>query len=263
MKTWGCAITIMAIGGLATTSQAAEFLDVDQPTHTTIWGGPVGERQSQGFTTGPTTEYITAIEFKTWNPDPVSASLTLTLRILASDFTQNPDPLWETGAVLATKSETFVGASDSDWLRFEFEVPVDVNPNTTYTAFFTNTAGSNAGYYRSTVDAYTGTFNLNKRYQGLGWDHVGFVSDLAFRVYGDTEFPVVILEVDEQVSDSLCFVSEAGKLYWLQATTDMVTSSNWETVGATIAGDGGVKYLFDPTEPTGSSTSKLYRILGN
>jgi hypothetical protein len=251
------------MGVLATTSQAAEFLDVEQPTHTTIWGGPAGERQSQRFTTGPTTEYITAISYKVWNPAP-TGTVTLTLRTFKSDG-QNPDADWETGTLLGTKTETFVGASDGDFLRFDFDVPVDVNPNTFYTAFFTNVSsigGDHMGYYRSNTDPYSGGFN-SRFVPGSGWDNQGWVSDLAFRVYGDTEFPVVIFDVEARESDSLCFISEAGKVYWLQATTDMVTSSNWETVGATIAGDGGVKYLFDPTEPTGSSTSKLYRILGN
>ena len=262
MKTWGRAITIMAIGVLATTSEAAEFLVVDQQLSTTIWGGPAGERQSQSFTTGPTTEYITAISYQVWNPAP-TGTVTLTLRTFNSDG-QNPDALWEAGTLLGTKTETFVGALDGDFLRFDFDAPVDVIPNNAYTAFFTNVSsigGDHMGYYRSTSDPYAG--GGNKRFGVNGWDNVGFVSDLAFQVYGDTEFPVVIFELDEQVSDSLCFVSEVGKDYWLQATTDMVTSSNWETVGATIAGDGGVKYLFDPTELTGSSTSKLYRILGN
>ena len=184
MKTWGRAITIMAIGVLATTSEAAEFLVVDQQLSTTIWGGPAGERQSQSFTTGPTTEYITAISYQVWNPAP-TGTVTLTLRTFNSDG-QNPDALWEAGTLLGTKTETFVGALDGDFLRFDFDAPVDVIPNNAYTAFFTNVSsigGDHMGYYRSTSDPYAG--GGNKRFGVNGWDNVGFVSDLAFQVWGD------------------------------------------------------------------------------
>ena len=241
-------------------SQATEFLDINQPLSNTIWGGV--DKQSQSFVTGPTTEFITAIEYQTWNPNGIGDAATLTLRNFNTAGT-NPDPDWETGTLLATKSETFVGATDGGWLRFEFDIPVDVTPGGLYTFFVQVTAGP-SGFYRQNAGADVYPPGANKRFvTPSGWDNDGFDSDLAFRVYGYTEFPVVFLEVGVQESVALCFTSQQGKVYWLQATTDLVTSSNWETVGATIAGDGGVKYLFDPTEPTGASTSKRYRILGN
>ena len=64
--------------------------------------------------------------------------------------------------------------------------------------------------------------------------------------------------VSVQDAVALCFTSEADAVYTLQASPD---SNNWANVGASIAGDGGVKCLLDPTESTGTSTSKVYRIL--
>jgi hypothetical protein len=178
-------MTVLLIGGLFSATQATEFLDVDQQVVNTIWGGPAGERQSQAFTTGPTTEYITAISYQVWNP-AASGTVTLTLRNYNTAGT-NPDAAWETGTLLGTKTETFVGASDGDFLRFDFDAPVDVIPSTLYTAFFTNVSsigGDHMGYYRSNADPYPG--GINERFvPGSGWDNGGFTSDLGFQVWGD------------------------------------------------------------------------------
>ena len=73
--------------------------------------------------------------------------------------------------------------------------------------------------------------------------------------------PVAFSQVTLADTLSHCFTSEVGVVYTLQATTDLVSSSTWESVGADITGTGTNTYLFDPTETTGSSTSKAYRIV--
>ena len=260
-----CVVWMMMCSLWSTTLPAAPFVVVDQPDLIPIWGGPVGERQSQSFVAGPTTEFITAIEFMTWNPDP-SASVTLTLRTFNSEGT-NPDPLWETGTLLTTVSNTFVGATDGDWLTFEFDTPVAVTTGASYTVFFENTAG-HAGYYRHTGDPYPG--GGNKRFiVPSGWDNVGFVSDLAFRVYGDDAPAVSVSFVRAPLPGtiSMSFPAELEERltdanYLLQATTDLVDSNSWENVVA-ITGKGRIMYLFDPAAVLGASPWKTYRILKN
>ena len=56
------------------------------------------------------------------------------------------------------------------------------------------------------------------------------------------------------------FDSENLTEYTLQFTTDLVTSSAWMNA-ASVIGTGTNMFLFDPTEATGSSTGKAYRIL--
>ena len=54
------------------------------------------------------------------------------------------------------------------------------------------------------------------------------------------------------------FLSANGAFYYLEYTTDLVAPTNWTATGATIAGNGDTLILFDPT---GTDTSKTYRIL--
>jgi hypothetical protein len=260
-------VVLMMVGSLWSTALlAAPFVVVDQPTSTTIWGGPPGERQSQSFVAGPTTEFITAIEFQTWDPDP-SASVTLTLRTFNSEGT-NPDPLWEAGTLLVTVSNTFVGASDGDWLTFEFDTPVAVTTGASYTVFFSNTVGK-AGYYRSVLDPYPGGGNKRVVDPPGGWDNVGFVSDLAFRVYGDNApaVPVSPIQVALPGTIVMSFPAELEERlteanYLLQATTNLVDSNSWENVVA-ITGNGNIMHLFDPAAVAGASPWKTYRIVKN
>ncbi len=55
------------------------------------------------------------------------------------------------------------------------------------------------------------------------------------------------------------FPSLAGQPYLLEYTTD--NASTWHSAGASLTGTGGNMYFYDPQEPTGSSTSKAYRIV--
>ena len=55
--------------------------------------------------------------------------------------------------------------------------------------------------------------------------------------------------------------TSTGRVYELEYTTDLVQSSLWHSAGMQVIGTGANMYLFDPTESTGTSTSKAYRIL--
>jgi hypothetical protein len=56
----------------------------------------------------------------------------------------------------------------------------------------------------------------------------------------------------------LQYTSEVGRLYNLEFTTDLISSSVWQRAGANIVGDGGVQFLYDPA---GSDTNKAYRVV--
>ena len=66
---------------------------------------------------------------------------------------------------------------------------------------------------------------------------------------------------DMQFQDTAAmeFPSLSGQLYLLEYTTD--NASTWHSAGASLTGTGGNMYFYDPQEPTGSSTSKAYRIV--
>ena len=53
------------------------------------------------------------------------------------------------------------------------------------------------------------------------------------------------------------FMSTSGHVYQLDFTTDLVAPTNWTSSGASTVGNGGTMLLFDPT---GTDTSKIYRI---
>ncbi len=112
-------ILAVLLSGIA----AGEFLDVNQPSVVTIWGGPIGEKQVQSFTAGSDANYITAFEWKVWNPGGTADKVKVDLREYVLD-----DYGMDDGLLLGTKEETFAGASDGDWLRVEFNSPVKSTP---------------------------------------------------------------------------------------------------------------------------------------
>ena len=61
-------------------------------------------------------------------------------------------------------------------------------------------------------------------------------------------------------TEGMEFESDTLTEYTLQLTTDLITSSGWMNA-ATVLGTGANMYFFDPTEATGSSTSKAYRVI--
>jgi hypothetical protein len=80
--------------------------------------------------------------------------------------------------------------------------------------------------------------------------------DLGLIVPIDVDFD----EVSLANTMSMEFESDTSTEYTLQATSDLVTSSGWMNA-TTVIGTGTNMYFFDPTEPTGSATSKAYRIV--
>ena len=147
-----------------------EFLDIDQPRAATYFSGESGERISQTFTTGPRTHLITAIAFQAWQPTEHKAVVKLQLRRYAVPAE------WESGTLLGSQVGTFTDLADGDWVRFEFDKPVPVRPNTLYNVFFTNVQGQ-VGYRYANTDPYPG--GLQSRWTPE-WSRY-FRNDLTFR----------------------------------------------------------------------------------
>ncbi len=251
---------VMVVGVLSTAQ--AQVLDQSQE----VMNGGISvnnlEHTAQGFVQGPNLSYLAEI----WVYDVVHAGDTypvdLTLEI--RNGAANPPPLM----IAHTEDFTLTGAPADTWHKFVFGVPVGLTSENPYTFLLKGAAG-NTG---TTVlglnkdPSYGGTELMLSTKNGAGpWSAPGgFQYDLTFRTYSRVDFlPLVIDQATLQDSTSLCFTGEVGKVYNLQSTTDMVNTQGWEDVGAAVPGNGGVTYLFDPTEPTGSLTSRVYRIIGN
>lgn len=66
-------------------------------------------------------------------------------------------------------------------------------------------------------------------------------------------------EIALQDTIALSFTSEVGRIYRLESAP--TPTNMFDDLGVILEGDGTVKNMFDPTEATGTSTSKTYRIL--
>ena len=62
--------------------------------------------------------------------------------------------------------------------------------------------------------------------------------------------------------NTLSFQSEPGLLYLLEYSLPPATGI-WQATGFSVTGDGGTMFAFDPSEPGGSSTAKVYRAVHN
>ena len=167
-----------------------EFLDVDQPAAVTHFGGRPGERLSQSFTTGPNTQLITAVELKTWEPSGTGD-------VVKVDVRKYEEPAnWEGGTLLGSQVGSFEGLADGDWVRFQFDTPIPVQPNTLYNTFITNIKG-HVGYRYDNTDPYPG--GLQARWTP-NWSRY-FGNDLAFRVYGKTTRNSAVASASVSVAD--------------------------------------------------------------
>ena len=259
MKNLLCVVTIMTVGVLSTAR--AQVLDQSQEVVNAGISVNTLERTAQGFVQGTNLSYLASIWV--WDLGGATFPLDLTLDLhlgAAVDPTGLP--------IVHTEDFTITEAPADNWHKFSFSSPVVLTPESTYTFLLKGAAG-NTG---TTVlglnvnPSYGGTELILSTKNGAGpWSVPGgFQYDLTFRTYSRVDFlPLVIDQATLQDSTSLCFTGEVGKVYNLQSTTDMVNTQGWEDVGAAVPGNGGVTYLFDPTEPTGSLTSRVYRIIGN
>ena len=82
-----------------------------------------------------------------------------------------------------------------------------------------------------------------------------YIDDVTYTV-GATDISFDTVTVED--TTAMQFLSIIDALHHLEFTTDLVAPTNWVPTGATITGNGGTMLLFDPT---GTDTSKIYRIL--
>ena len=254
-------VAAMLVMGLLTAAQA-QVLDQSQEVSNGGISVNNNEHTAQGFVQGTNLPFLAAI----WVGDFVhggdSYPLDVTLEIrsgLALDPTTRP--------LVHTEDFTIAEAPADGWHKFAFTSPVALTPEVSHIFVLKGAAGN------------TGTtvlgLNVLPSYGGVNYALAtsanggatwvapgGFEYDLRFRTYSGTTLPLVFSQVDLQDTFSMTFAAEADTSYALQATSDPANTSSWENVG-TIAGNGNIMYLFDPTGPSGSSTSKLYRIVGN
>ena len=73
--------------------------------------------------------------------------------------------------------------------------------------------------------------------------------------------PIEFATVALQDTMAMEIPTSTGRVYELEYTTDLVLSNLWESAGMQLIGTGSNMYFFDPTEPTGTSTGKAYRIM--
>ena len=255
-------VAIMGVGLLSTGQ--AQVLDQSQEIQSGGISVNTNEHNAQSFMQGTNLPFLAEI----WVGDFVGAGdtypLDVTLEIRNGVGT---DPT--IFGIIHTEDFTVAGAPADGWHKFVLGVPVALTPGLNYAFVLKGVAGDTNTTVLgiNTSPSYGGTaLGLTTSTDGgANWGPTpGFSYDLRFRTYSWAEFPIVFDQATLQVSDSMCFTSVVGVVYNLQSTTDMVNTQGWEDVGGTtVAGDGGVGYLFDPTEPTGSSTSKTYRIIEN
>ena len=177
-------LSLIIVALLSGIASATLIIDHD-PGGYTIWGGPVGEKEAQTFTTLADTYYITGFGFKTWNPGGTLDVVQIDLRNYVATLVG-----FDSGTLLGAKMGQWVGAADGDFLTVTFDSPIPVLPSTQYSMFMSNMAGY-AGYYRTAGDTYGGgqNYRVNNPGPPESWGGYG---DLAFKVYGDVPEPATI-----------------------------------------------------------------------
>jgi hypothetical protein len=262
MKVLYSVVAIMAAGVLSTAQ--AQVLDQSQEVQDGGISVNNNEHVAQGFVQGAGLPYLAEI----WVGDFVGGGDTYPLDITLE--IRSGVAVIATGLGLIHTADFALTEAPADgWHKFVYPAPVALVPGNNYTFVLKGTAGNTGTTIMglNKVDSYGGTGLIlsTSANAGATWGAPGgFTYDLRFQTYSRADFSLVLDRATVQDSASLCFTGEVGKVYNLQATTDTVNFQGWEDVGGTtVAGDGGVGYLFDPTEPTGSSTSKTYRIIEN
>jgi hypothetical protein len=115
------------------------------------------------------------------------------------------------------------------------------------------------------VDDPPGSRNAAVQMVGLSWyandnSSVAWIDDVLITFEnGQTQFVANANAVLQDDTRAIGFESEAGILYKLESTTDVVngvwTAANW-----TLTGTGGMLYVFD-SNPTSATTEEYYRLV--
>lgn len=92
-------------------------------------------------------------------------------------------------------------------------------------------------------------------------ENEGDDSYVANIVVEDISVPIEFTSVALADTWAMELSSISGRVYALEYSTDLVASSEWQNAGMQLIGTGSDMYFFDPAEPTGTSTSRVYRIL--
>ena len=82
------------------------------------------------------------------------------------------------------------------------------------------------------------------------------IDNLSFSIPAEEALEIASFEVGPQ--DTLSFPSELGLEYQLEYSV-LPATDIWQRAGFSVTGDGGTMFAFDPSEPGGSSTTKVYR----
>lgn len=248
-------VTIMAVGVLSTAR--AQVLDQSQEVVNAGISVNSIELTAQGFVQGTNLPYLASI----WVGDlvhvtdtyPVDLTLDLHLGVAV-----DPTVL----SIVHTEDFTITEAPADNWHKFSFSSPVLLIAEFTYTFLLKGAAGNTGTTVLglNTAPSYGGTSLILSTKNGAGpWSAPGgFQYDLQFRTYSSSGPSIAFSQVDLQNTFSMTFAAEADTSYALQATPNPANSNSWENVG-TIAGNGNIMYLFDPTEVG----SKSYRISRN
>ena len=213
-------LSLIVVALLSVSATAGEFLDVNQPVHTTGFGGPSdGTVISQSFITGINTYYIYAIEMQFYGWETLPATSTLSLRASG-----DPGP-WESGTLLGSKTNIFPGpfTYPDTWVNFTFDSPIAVTPGNTYIFFMENTVGAWGTAYASGTDPYADGY-LALSISGGAWNHY-YAHDMSFRVYGWLDESKA--KTPTPASPSTVDVPEGSTLSWLMGEDAVTHQVYW------------------------------------
>ena len=74
--------------------------------------------------------------------------------------------------------------------------------------------------------------------------------------FAETGLEIASFEVTTK--EALSFPSELGLVYQVEYSL-LPATDIWQSTGFSVPGNGGTMFAFDPSEPSGSSTTKVYR----
>jgi len=142
-----------------------------------------------------------------------------------------------------------IGNLNSMFLTVDGGTPLNIPPPWGWDAYGDPDTDPNA---RNVLDETWGVMlrpgGSNPLYFG---DNIKLTFDIP--VLGFTGFEVMTARILE-------FQTESNLVYELQSAVPPATNV-WTSGGVTVTGDGSTMFAFDPAEPSGSDTGKVYRAL--